>query len=399
MSDRRWDRLCEYGLLFILVTSTAPLLFSGLSWLAFGGRSWVFSLAGAAVTVLLAVAIVLRRGGDLPIFWALIGLAGGAVAAIWSLIGNAHHGAAQTLTGLRLLLVPVAFVVIVAALTPGAVSRLLTVLSGMLVLNAAAGVAELVIGPATLVEWGFSPDYNVRYIDGVFRVPGLTEVNAELGLLAGAFLLGYVLCWFTPGARPRGWLRHVAAVAAVGSLAMSTSRSGALLVVGGLAGALMLPRARSRIRRLLAIGLAGVTAAGVAAVFVLIGAGNSDSLFQRFEVWGDLLGSVPLAGDGIGAAGGASYSRVAESAPRFVDNYFINIGLQFGPIVMVLLLLLTVLTLVLLVRESGRRPELIMPIGLLAGLACASLTLDTWEFKSAMLTLILFGAHGLRPAK
>jgi hypothetical protein len=392
------NRILEYGLLFVLVTSTAPLLLSGLSWLVFGGRSWVFSLAGAVVTCVLAAAVVLRRGGDLPISWALAGLAGGAVAVIWSLIGNAHHGAAQTLTGLRLILVPIAFLVIVVALSPAAVDRLLSAVSWMIVANAVAGVAELVIGPETLVRWGFSPDYNVRYIDGVFRVPGLTEVNAELGLFAGAFLLGYALRWFTPRARPRGKLPHVAAVAAVGCLAMSTSRSGALLVVGGLAGALMLPRARSRIRRLLAIGLAGVTAAGVAAVFVLIGAGNSDSLFQRFEVWGDLLGSVPLAGDGIGAAGGASYSRVAESAPRFVDNYFINVGLQFGPVMMVLLVAATVAALVMLVRGSGRRPELIMPIGLLAGLACASLTLDTWEFKSTMLTLILFGSLGLRPA-
>jgi hypothetical protein len=320
------------------------------------------------------------------------------VAAIWGAVGIAHHGLAQTLTGLRLILIPVAFLVIVASLAPAAVSRLLTALAAMVVANAVAGVAEVLIGPETLVRWGFSPHYNVRYIDGVFRVPGLTEVNAELGLLAGAYLLGYAVCWITPKARPRPVLWHLAAAAAVLCLALSTSRSGALLVVGGLAGALVLPRARSRGRRLLAVALAGLIAVGVAGMFVLIGAGGTGSLFQRFGVWADLLATVPPAGDGIGAAGGATYSRVASSPPRFVDNYFLNIGLQFGPVVMVLLVAATGFALVRLARASARRPELTMPIALLCGLAAASLTLDTWEFKSTMLALILFGYHGLRPA-
>lgn len=394
----RWDRVDEYGLLFVLVAGTAPLALSGLSWLLFGGRTWVFGLTAAVVTCALAAGVVLRRGGDLPMRWVVIGAAAVAVAVIWSLIGIAHHGAAQTFTGLRLILIPLAFAVIVASLAPAAVARLLTVLSWMIVANAVAGVAEVLIGPATLVRWGFSPEHNVRYIDGVFRVPGLTEFNAELGLLAGAYLLGYLACWLTPKARPRAVLWHVAAAAAVLCLALSTSRSGALLVVAGLTGALVLPHARSRGRRVLAIALAGLIAVGVAAVFVVMGAGGTRSLFERFAVWGELLATVPLAGDGIGAAGGATYSRVANSPPRFVDNYFLNVGLQFGPVVMVLLVGATVFALVRLARASARRPELVMPIALLTGLAGASLTVDSWEFKSAMLTLILFGYHGLRPA-
>ncbi|MFV2016919.1 hypothetical protein [Micromonospora sp. LOL_023] len=394
----RWDRVHEYGLLFVLVASTAPLPLSGLSWLLFAGRPWVFSLAGAVVTCVLAAAVVLRRGGDLPVRWVVVGAVGTAVALTWSAIGVAHHGAAQTFTGLRLILIPVAFLVIVAALAPAAVSRLLTALSWMIVANAVAGVAEVLIGPATLVRWGFSPHHNIRYIDGVFRVPALTEVNAELGLLAGAYLLGYVACWFTQMARPRAVLWHLAAAAAVLCLTLSTSRSGALLVVAGLTGALVGPHARSRARRWLAIALAGLVAVGVAAMFVVFGAGGTSSLFQRFGVWGELLASVPLAGDGIGAAGGATYSRVASSPPRFVDNYFLNVGLQFGPVVMVLLVGATVFALVRLARASAGHPELVMPIALLSGLAGACLTLDVWEFESTMLALILFGYHGLRSA-
>ncbi|WJK39857.1 hypothetical protein O7608_25985 [Solwaraspora sp. WMMA2056] len=393
----RWDRIDEYGLLFVLVASTAPLALSGLSWLLFGGRSWVINLAAAVVTCALAAGVVLRRGGDLPVRWVAVGAAAAGVAVIWSVIGIAHHGTAQTVTGLRLILIPVALAVIVAALAPDAVRRLLTALSWMVVANAVAGVAQVLIGPATLVEWGFSPHHNVRYIDGVFRVPGLTEFNAELGLLAGAYLLGYVACWLTPKRRPLSVLWHVAATAAVLCLVLSTSRSGALLVVAGVTGALVLPYTRSRARRLLAVAIAGSIAVGVAATFVVIGAGGTASLFERFGVWGDLLATVPLAGDGIGAAGGASYSRVASSPPRFVDNYFLNVGLQFGPVVMVLLLAATAYALVRLARASAGRPELVLPIALLSGLAGASLTVDTWEFASTMLTLILFGYHGLRP--
>ncbi|WP_018217364.1 hypothetical protein [Salinispora vitiensis] len=392
----RWDSIHEYGLHFVLVACTAPLPLAGLSWLLFDGRPWVFSLAGAVVTCLLAVAVVLRHGWELPVRWAEIGAAAALVLMVWSVIGVAHHGLAQTVTGLRLILVPVAFLVIVGALASGAVPRLLTALAVLVIANAVAGVAEVLIGPTTLVSWGFSPEHNVRYIDGVFRVPGLTEVNAELGMLAAAYLLGYLACWITPRARPRVVLWHVAAAAAVLCLVLSTSRSGALLVVGGMAGALILPHTRSRSRRLVAIALTGLIAAGITAMFVLIGAGGSSSLFQRFAVWRDLLAGASLVGDGIGAAGGATYSRVADSPPQFVDNYFLNVGLQFGPVVMVLLVGATVFALVWLARGSVRRPEFVMPIALVSGLAAASVTLDSWEFTAAMLTLILFGHHGLR---
>lgn len=394
----RWASVHEYGLLFVLVACMAPLPLEGLSWLLFDGRPWAFSLASAVITSALAVTAVLRHGWGLPVRWVEVGAAAALVLTVWSAIGVAHHGLAQTVTGLRLILIPVAFLVIVGALTSGAVSRLLTAVAVLVIANAAAGVAEVLIGPATLVRWGFSPQHNVRYIDGVFRVPGLTEVNAELGMLAGAYLLGYLACWITPRVRPRAVLWHLAAAAAVLCLMLSTSRSGALLVVGGLAGALILPHARSRSRRLVAMALMGLIAAGAAGMFVLIGAGGSSSLFQRFVVWRDLLAAAPLFGDGIGAAGGASYSRVASSPPQFVDNYFLNIGLQFGPVVMVLLVGATVFALVWLARASARRPELVMPIALVSGLAAASLTLDSWEFTAAMLILILFGYRALRPS-
>ena len=399
----RWDRVVFGGLVYVMVVVTVPLglWLIGLQWLvgqAFGGRDYILNLSASVVICALAAVTVLRRGGDLPLRWVSVAAGALVVAAGWSAIGIAHHGLAQTVTGLRLILIPVAMLVVVAALEVPVVRRLITVLSWLVVANAVAGLAEIVVGPARLVRIGFSEDRNIRYIDGVFRVPGLTEFNAELGMLAGAFLLGYLASWLVPSSRPRLWAWHAGAVAAVVCLAMSTSRSGALLVVGGVLGAVLLQRSRNRLRRLLSLVVAGGFVITVAGAFVVLGAGGSSSLFERFTVWGDLLGGVPLLGHGIGGAGAATYSRVASSPPVFVDNYFINIGLQFGPIVMVLLILAVAAGLFWLARESGRRPELVLPIAMVAGLVCSALVIDSWEFAAAMLTLILFAFSYQPPA-
>ena len=397
-----WDRAYEYGLGYTMVTVSVPLglWLLGIQYvagLAFGGREYVLNLSGAVVVCALAAAVVLRRGWSLPLRWVSVAVAGGLAAAVWGAVGVAHHGPGQTLTGLRLILVPVAMIVVVAALRPDAVRRLLTLLSWLVVANAVAGLVELAVGPARLVRIGFSEDRNIRYIDGVFRVPGLTTFNAELGMLAGVYLLGYLACWLTPQARPRRRSWHAGAVAATTCLAMSTSRSGALLVVCGVLGAVLLSRSRNRARRVVSLALAGAVVVVVAGAFAVLGAAGSRSLFERFTVWADLLRGVPPAGFGIGGAGAATYSRLADSPPVFVDNYYLNIGLQFGPVVMIVLIAAVVAALAWLARRSAAHPRWVMPIALVAGLAAASMVIDSWEFPAAMLAAFLFCAHGLRP--
>jgi hypothetical protein len=397
-----WDRADEYGLGYTMVVVCVPLGLwllgvQKVAGLALGGRDFALNLSGSVVVCALAVAVVLRRGGSIPLRWVGVAIGAGLAAAVWGAVGVAHHGLAQTLTGLRLILVPVAMIVVVAALRPDAVRRLLTLLSWLVVANAVAGLVELAVGPARLVRIGFSEDRNIRYIDGVFRVPGLTTFNAELGMLAGVYLLGYLACWLTPRARPRRWSWHAGALAATTCLAMSTSRSGALLVVCGVLGAVLLPRSRNRARRVVTLALAGGLVVAVAGAFAVLGAAGSRSLFERFTVWGDLLDGVPAAGFGIGGAGAATYSRVADSPPVFVDNYYLDLGLQFGPVVMVVLIAAVVAALVWLARRSAADPLTAMPIALVAGLAGASLVIDSWEFPAAMLAAFLFCAHGLRP--
>jgi hypothetical protein len=386
----RWDRTLTYGLGYAMVVMTVPLGLWMLGLQRLTGRDYVLNLSSAVVVCALAAAVVLRRGGSLPMRWVAAGAAGVAVAVVWAVIGVAHHGPGQTAAGLRIIVVPIAMIVIVTALPAPAVASLLTLESWLVVANAAAGLAELAIGPARLVQAGFSDERNVRYINGVFRVPGLTEFNAELGMLAGAYLLGYLACWMTPGVRPVRWSWHAGALSAAACLMLSTSRSGVVLVVAGLLAAVL------RRRSALSVAVAGAVVVATTGAFAVLGAAGSNSLFERFAVWGHLLRGVPPAGFGIGGAGAATYSRVAGSAPVFVDNYFLNLGLQFGPVVMGLFVVAVLVALVRLVRGCAAHPGWVMPIALLAGTVAASLVIDSWEFPAAMLALFLFCAHGLR---
>ncbi len=387
------------GLLYAVVVFAVPLglwllgVRTFVGW-ALGGE-FMLDLSAAVVVGVLAAAAVLRRGLDLPVRWLVAGGAGLVVALVWGGIGIAHHGWAQTLTGLRVMLLPIALFVVVAHLDRSAVLRAVTVLSWLLTANALASAIELLIGPDRLVTLGFSEDVAVRYIDGVFRVPGLTEFNAELGMLAGAYLLGYIACWLTPGAPPRHWSWHVGAVSSAVCLALSTSRSGALLVVAGVLGAVVFYRSQDRVRRWVSLFAATGSVAAIAVLFVVLGAAGTTSLFQRFAIWGNLLDGVPVLGYGIGSAGAATYSRVATTGPVFVDNYFVSIGLQCGLAVMVLVTGGVIALLVILIRRSTAVPGHATSIALLCGLAASSLVIDSWEFPAAIVTMALFHAYAL----
>lgn len=390
------------GLAYAAIIFAAPLGLwilgiERLTALATGGRGYVLSLSSSVVVFGLLLATLVRHRATLRRWWPAA--AGVALAvALWSAIGLAHHGLAQTLVGLRITLLPLALMVVVAALRPRERATLVSVLAWLLVANGIAAIAEVVIGPARLVAWGFEENRAVRYIDGVFRVPGLTEFNAELGMLAGGYLLGYVALWLTVGARPRRRAWHAGALAAVVCLGLSTSRSGALLAVGGVAGAVLLNRSADRTRRRLSLAMAGMLAAGVAAGFAILGTTGASSLLQRFEVWASLLRGVPPLGHGVGSAGAATSSRIADSTPVFVDNYFVSLVLQFGPVLAAALVGWLGVTLVRLWRRSATDPGAVPYLAALAGFTCAALMIEVWEYPAAMLCLILFAVHGGRSA-
>jgi hypothetical protein len=389
------------GLVYAMIVFVAPL---GL-WVVglqdyvsqvFGGRDYVLSLSSAVVVFALFAAAVVRHRAVPRRRLAAVALAGLALS-VWAVIGFADHGVAQTLVGVRLLLLPLATLAVIASLETRDVRRLIGVLSWLLVANALAAIGELIVGPARLVAWGFESDRAIRYIDGTFRAPGLAEVNAELGMLAGAYLLGYVALWLTKGTRPSRVSWHAGAVASVICLALSTSRSGGLMLAGGVLGAVVLDRSggRARRRRSQLVGLLVVV--GVAVAFVVFGATGSRSLVQRLDVWSSLLRSgAPLYGLGIGGVGGATFSRVANGPHVFVDNYFVSVALQFGPLAMVALAAVIIFSLIRLRRRSAENPTYVLHIAVLVGLTCSFLVIESWEYRAAMMCLALFVVHGLR---
>ncbi|MCO1597946.1 hypothetical protein M8C17_22625 [Micromonospora sp. RHAY321] len=386
------------GLAYVLVVLNAPLGLrhagvEGLVGDAFGGREYALGLSAAAVAGVHALRCVLRGG------WSRVQVAGGVatmvVLGVWSLIGIANHGPAQTVAGLRLTVLPLLLLLALMSLRASEMTRIVTVAAWLLMANGVATIAELIIGPKQLVQWGFEEGRAVRYIGDTFRAPGLTEFNAELGIFAGAYLLGYVALWLTSGGRPTRWSWHVGAVAAVVCLALSTSRSGALLVVGGVIAAAVGNRsggaATRRRARLVGLGVVVCVAAG----FVAVGATGARSLFQRFEVWSGLLdGNLPLWGRGIGAAGAATVSRVASGEQIFVDNYFVSVALQYGLPMMAALIIGIGYLLVRLWRRASTRPSAVPWLAVLTGLAGAFLVIEAWEYTGAMMCLAVFAAYG-----
>jgi hypothetical protein len=389
------------GLVYAMVVFVAPL---GL-WLtgvrafvgaAFGGRDYALNLSAAVVVFALFAAVVRRHARLVTGRRLAVAAAAGVALAGWTLVGFAHHGVAQTLIGVRFAVLPPILLAVIASLGMPRILRLMDVLSWLVVANGIAAVGEVVVGPVRLAAWGFDNDRTIRYIDGTFRAPGLTEFNAALGMLAGAYLLGYVALWLIGQARPgrRSW--HLGAGAAAICLALSTSRSGALLLAAGVVAAVVLNRsggaARRRRARLFGLALIGCVAAG----FVAVGATGATSLFQRFDIWSTLLSShVPLYGRGFGAVGAASNSRLADGPQVFVDNYYVSVALQLGPVALVALLALIAYALVRLCRRSVDRPTDALHIAILAGLAGSFLVIEAWEYAGAMMCLALFVAYGL----
>jgi hypothetical protein len=362
---------------------------------AFGGRSYALNLSAVAVVFVLALR---AAAGWRPSRRAWLALAAGGLLVLFgAVVGVAHHGLPQTLVGLRILLLPVAALAAVAALGRPEIERLMGLLSWLMMANAVAAIVEFAAGPARLGAWGLDHDRAIRYIDGHFRAPGLTAFNAELGLLAGAYLLGYLALWLTRDLRPRSAAGHAGAAAAGICLALSTSRSGAVLVAAGVvAGALLNRGVGKRARRralLFGAGLLAVLALGFAAV----GATGIDSLRQRLDVWSSLLDTgVPAYGVGIGGAGAATNSRVATGHQVFVDNYFVSLALQFGPVLLIVIGAASLVGLWWLWRRTAERPAFVVFLAVAIGLAAAFLLIEAWEYASAMVALALFIGLAIR---
>ncbi|MEV6302237.1 hypothetical protein AB0M02_22665 [Actinoplanes sp. NPDC051861] len=388
------------GMIYVLVVLMAPLglwlirVDAFMAWV-FDGRDYALSLSASVIAVVLMAGALIRRPPtkrQLMIAAPVL-----LVFGVYGVIGLLHHGFGQTVAGARITALPAILMIIVVGLTARELNLLLTVTAWLMVANGVAAVVEYIIGPEKLVSYGFEEGRAVRLIGDTFRAPGLTEVNAELGLLAGSFLLGYLALWLVKDLRPSKVVWHAAAGAAVIALALSTSRSAALLVASGLGAAVVLNRGGGPAARKRARLIGGAMVVVLVGGFAAIGATGASSLLERFQIWGRLIESGgPWYGNGVGGAGAATYSRVASSPQVFVDNYFVSMILQYGYLVAAAVAVLIIWGLFRLWRGSEGNDHYVVYIAVLAGATCGSLMIELWEYTSAMACLALFVAYAMR---
>lgn len=287
--------------------------------------------------------------------------------------------------GARLIVLPVLYVFALTAVRGRwLVARLPFVLAVLALVSFAEGVRQRGSSVGSLEAQGFVQGVSIRFIDGLFRSPGLATTNYSFGLLSGALALYFVYCLRDPS-RPRSRAWHVAVwvglAAALGGAFVSTLRVTlvALLVAGGL----VLLRARG-----VGIKVAFLTVSPIALVWGLsvvekdAGLLSASSLEQRLATWRALRLPQLLMGEGLGAFGIAA--RVTDSDLSTVaDNALVTLLMQFGLVGTTLLLVAAV---AMTARRNSDAGEL-LPIA--AFVAVCGMFIDVHEFTGVLVLVAL----------
>ena len=332
--------------------------------------------------VLLGVVVpLLRRRVDAATAWMILML--GAAVSGGIVIAIVEFPLAQTLSGLRYVLVPALVAVLASTLTARTMRMLLRVVTVTMTLSAIAAAVETAIGSDRLLTLtGLAYGVSIRNFGEALRAPGLFATNFHLGAFAGVMAAVALLWWGTlPGAdRDLGW-RAVALVTSVASLLLSTYRTGVLLLVVAIVAAVVLGGGAVRAWAKVVVVVVGL---GVAVGFQIAGLANTSSILERIGIWGRLLAGPPaLLGNGIGAVGAASGAQ-GSARQIFTDNYFISLWLQFGVlgIVVVGIFVAIAARLLMLGRRGNRAAALAACLWI--GVLVAFVFVEFWEYTSAM---------------
>lgn len=199
-----------------------------------------------------------------------------------------------------------------------------------LLANFIAATWQSISGVDAFLSLGLKYGTSVRTIDGVLRAPGLTIINSELGLFAGAIglfaALQLILRWRL---QHKFWAISTTLIS-IGCILMSTSRSGALVIATGIIIALVYVN-NQMARKAATIWSASFFLLLIVLGFGYIGATSNASWADRLAQWFSLLSSgVQVFGSGFGAVGAATFSGYSSRNPVFTDNVYISILIQFG---------------------------------------------------------------------
>lgn len=336
---------------------------------------------------LLALILTGRLQGRMPVYAAawLVPILGPA-----TIIGLATLPPIQVLIGLNLILMPVAAFLISSVMDLGARVRALQIFILLMTLNLAACFVELLIGVEGLLALGLEYGTEVREIDGVLRAPGFMEGAIALGLASSALAIWGLGERFHDGLEEKKASKTgtIAILTSVIVTIFATSRSAAvMLVVAGLTLAVQVTGKKGK-GTLLPVSMAISIVVG----FWFYGAGARDSLMERFVVWENLLsqGQSPF-GQGIGSAGAATYSSLADTTELFVDNYLLSLYIQTGfwgfGIVLIGLVAAVSWTYGRSPRPASRVRRYARAV--LLGVAASALFVEVWEYTGAMMLLAI----------
>lgn len=301
--------------------------------------------------------------------------------AVGLIVGHGAIPLAQAFAGARLLITPLLCAVIALSMHASGARRLLRVATVLTALSFGFAVAEHLLGAKRLVELGLEYGTAVRNIDGVLRAPGLFTSNYSMGSFAG-IVGALALVWWPAmehGLRPNIW-RAVAVTSAVGCLILSTYRTGLLVFLISLVLLGFASLHKGAMWKSVVLWTGTVL---VAVGAYIAGLASVSSLLQRLDIWSaalDKYGFHPL-GHGVGFAGAASGSRFAE-APVIVDNYYLNLYLQFGLLAVLFFVPLFAVAL-FAVWHARKHPAFGAGFILLACLVGFYLV-DFWEYTAAM---------------
>ncbi|MCU1558925.1 MAG: hypothetical protein JWN09_2920 [Microbacteriaceae bacterium] len=294
----------------------------------------------------------------------------------------------QVLSGIRYFVVPVAVAVLASSLSDRQLRLLLKAVTMLIAASFIAAIIETMLGSDALLKLtGLAYGVSIRNFGAALRAPGTFATNFHLGAYSSVVAVVALLWWGTLRGSNRdvAW-RIVALVSSIGCLALSTYRTGVVLLVVSVIAAVFLSGSAVRLWLKLAVAIVGI---GVATGFLLIGLGNTDSYFQRLDVWNGLLsGSPSLLGRGIGYAGAAS-GAAGSAIQIFTDNYYISLWLQFGIPGLVIVGIFVGIFVALFRAGRLGNSRAAVAVSLWTGVLVAFAFVELWEYTSAMCLIAL----------
>lgn len=272
-------------------------------------------------------------------------------AALWLAFGSLSAVVSFGLLGFVAIKVTFFFVAVVAVMWFAPFDArdrdtFVSILMGMAVLASFVGIAQLIVGPGTLVSLGYEYGREVRTSGGLLRTFSTFVQPFPFGLYVMlALLVGGAVALAEPRRRRNMVFLYLSPIMVV-AMASSIVRAAILGLVLG-----MLWLAVLRFRSLflpLAIGAIAVAiivpfVPSISRVFF-----SSSSLGERGAGWSDIIDSILVHPVGLGlGSSGAAADRMSTAQGVTIsgvstnyqpDNYYVKMLLELGPIGLWLLL-------------------------------------------------------------